>query len=178
MIKRNPLIENFLFHSSEIPVEFNRMKDAARCVLDYADAEVYVVDTVFAAIAGCAKSAKDFPALLINFGNSHVTAAIVDRDMEIKALLEHHTSVLRKKGRNVEALLERFVKGEIDNEYVLNDGGHGCYIKEVVEVKDTLCAGPNAGMANLREVDGDPMIVGNIGMLFLLERKMRCEQDE
>ncbi len=171
LIKRNPAVESFLFHSSEIPEEFNRMRDAARSVLDYVEGDVYVVDTVFAAIAGCAISAKDFPALLVNFGNSHVTAAVVNKDLEIRALLEHHTPVLKKRGENVKKLLERFVKGEIDNEYVLKDGGHGCYIDEVLEIRDSVCTGPNAEMANLRESDGDPMVVGNLGMLLLFERR-------
>ena len=171
MIKRNPAIESFLFQSSKIPPEFNRMRDAARSVLDYMEADVYVIDTVFAAIAGCAISAREFPALLVNFGNSHLTAAVVNRGLEIRALFEHHTPVLKRRGENIEKLLERLLKGEIDNEYVLKDGGHGCYIEEVLDVKDSVCTGPNAEMANIREADGDPMIVGNLGMLLLLKRR-------
>lgn len=171
LIKRNPAVESFLFHSSKIPMEFNRMRDAARSVLDYIEGDVYVIDTVFAAIAGCAISAREFPALLVNFGNSHLTAAVVNRDLEVRALLEHHTPVLKRRGENIERLLERFVEGRIDNEYILKDGGHGCYIEEVLDVRDSVCTGPNAEMANIREADGDPMIVGNLGMLLLLERR-------
>ncbi len=172
MLRKNPSIESFLFHHSEIPAEFNRMVDAARCILDYMEAEVYVVDTVFAAIAGCAISAKKFPALLANFGNSHVTAAVVDEDFEVKSLLEHHTSVLRRKGKEyIKTLLENFVRGKVTNEYVLNDGGHGCFVGEVVDVRDAVCTGPNADLSSFREVEGDPMIVGNLGMMLLLNRK-------
>jgi uncharacterized protein (DUF1786 family) len=171
LIKKSPAVESFLFHSSKIPAEFNRMRDAARSVLDYIEGDVYVIDTVFAAIAGCAISAREFPALLVNFGNSHLTAAVVNRDLEIRALLEHHTPVLKRRGENIEGLLERFVEGKIDNEYILKDGGHGCYIEEVLDVRDSVCTGPNAKMANIREADGDPMTVGNLGMLFLLERR-------
>ncbi len=172
MLRKNPSIDSFLFHHSEIPPEFNRMVDAAKCILDYVDADVYVVDTVFAAIAGCAISAKKFPALLVNFGNSHVTAAVVDEDYEIKSLLEHHTSVLRRKGREyIRTLLEDFVQGKITNEYVLNDGGHGCFVGEVVDVRDSVCTGPNASLSSFREVEGDPMIVGNFGMMLLFNKK-------
>ncbi len=172
MLRKSPGIENFLFHFTEIPREFNRMVDAAKCILDYMEAEVYVVDTVFAAIAGCAMSAKKFPALLANFGNSHVTAAVVDENFEIKSLLEHHTSVLRRKGRGyIKTLFEEFVRGKITNDYVLNDGGHGCFVGEVVEVRDSVCTGPNAELSDIREVEGDPMIVGNLGMMLLMERK-------
>ncbi len=97
LLKKNPSIESFLFHQKEIPQEFNRMTDAAQSVIDFVEGDVYVVDTVFAAIAGCALQVSRFPALLANFGNSHLTAAIVDEDLKIRALLEHHTPVLKKR---------------------------------------------------------------------------------
>ncbi|AAB90832.1 DUF1786 domain-containing protein [Archaeoglobus fulgidus] len=173
LLRKNPGIEGFLFHHREIPPEFNRMRDAASSVLDYVRAEVYVVDTVFAAIAGCALQVKEFPALLVNFGNSHLTAAIVDEDYRIKALLEHHTPVLRRRGVDeIKSLLERFERGELSNEYVLSDEGHGCYYDEVVDVRERLCTGPNAHLSPFKEVGGDPMVVGNLGMMFLLRKKV------
>ncbi len=144
-----------------------------RVLFDFVEGDVYVVDTVFAAIAGCALQVSRFPALLVNFGNSHLTAAIVDEDLKIRALLEHHTPVLKKRGVDeIRALLERFEKGKLTNEYVLEDNGHGCYYEEVLEVKDRLCTGPNAHLSPFPEVSGDPMIVGNLGMLFLLRKKV------
>ena len=172
MLRRKPQIESFLFHHSEIPHEFNRMRDAARCILDHMKAEVYVVDTVFAAIAGCSLSARNFPALLVNFGNSHVTAAVIDENLEVKSLMEHHTSVLRRKGREyIQTLLEDFVRGKVSNEDILNDGGHGCFVGEVVDVVDRVCTGPNADLSSFREAEGDPMIVGNLGMMLLFNRE-------
>ncbi|WP_230972437.1 DUF1786 family protein [Archaeoglobus neptunius] len=173
LLKKDPAMESFLFEASEVPKEFNRMSDAVRSVLDFVEGEVYAVDTVFAAIAGCALSVKKFPALIVNFGNSHTTAAVVDRNFEIKALLEHHTFVLKKKGAEyIQDLLEKFVKGEVDNEYILSDNGHGCYISQVVDIADYVCTGPNAHLSPFREVEGDPMVVGNLGMMHLLKRKI------
>ncbi len=168
MISRNAHISSFLFHHKKIPKEYNRMIDAANSILDFVDGEVYVIDTVFAAVAGCAEDAK-LPALLISFGNSHTTAVVLNKDMEIVAILEHHTRILRERGRKyVAELFKRFLDGKIDNEYILNDGGHGCFIRELVETRDTVCTGPNTWLSNYREVRGDPMVVGNIGMLRLL----------
>jgi len=173
LLKKNPSIESFLFYHKEVPQEFNRMRDAAQSVLDFVNGEVFVVDTVFAAIAGCAMQVENFPALLANFGNSHLTAAIVDEELKIRALMEHHTPVLRRRGRDeIKKLLERFERGELSNEYVLNDEGHGCYYEEVLEVRERLCTGPNAHLSPFREVSGDPMVVGNLGMMFMLERKV------
>ncbi len=171
MLSKNPFLDSLLFHHSEIPKEFNRMQDAARCILDNIQAEVYVVDTVFAAIAGCALL-SELPALLINFGNSHVTMAVVNKDYEVLSLLEHHTKVIRKKGQEyIEDLVKRFLKGEVTNEEILQDSGHGCFIRETVDVSRILCTGPNTHLANYDEVRGDPMIVGNLGMLQLMSKR-------
>ncbi len=171
LIERSANLGSFLFNYREIPSEFNRMRDAAKCILDRYEAEVYVVDTVFAAVAGCLADAE-LPAILVNFGNSHTTAVVVNKDQEIAAILEHHTSVLKRKGKEyVSNLLDKFLRGEVDNEYVLNDGGHGCYVREIVDVRDFVCTGPNTWLSPYREVSGDPMIVGNVGMLRLLAEK-------
>jgi uncharacterized protein (DUF1786 family) len=173
LLKENSSIESLLFQRKEIPEQFNRMGDAAQSVIDFVEGEVYVVDTVFAAIAGCVLQVKSFPALVVNFGNSHLTAAIVNEELEIKALMEHHTPVLRKRGVDeIRVLLERFERGELSNEHILSDDGHGCYYEEMLDVRERLCTGPNAHLSPFREVEGDPMVVGNLGMLFLLRRKL------
>ncbi len=179
LLNRSPYLDSFLFKASDVPEEFNRMRDAVRCVVDGIanfQPEVYVSDTVFAAMAGCAGNAEKFPALLINFGNSHVTAAIVSEDWEVKAIMEHHTSVLKRRGEEyVREIISRFTAGNLTNEDVLEDGGHGCYYREVVDVKDVVSTGPNVHLSYWREVQGDAMIVGNIGLLGML--KKRCSSE-
>jgi uncharacterized protein (DUF1786 family) len=171
VIEREKSLERLLFSERELPIEFNRMFDAMSSVKDFCGAEVFVSDTSFAAISGLAHFAK-LPALLINFGNSHTTAAVVDKEWEIKSIVEHHTSVLREKGREYTRwFFEKFLKGEIDNDYVLSDLGHGCFVREVIDVGEVLCTGPNAHLGDYEEVRGDPMIVGNIGLRAMLERR-------
>ncbi len=171
IISREKFLERMLFSERDLPKEFNRMGDVISSIKDCREGEVFVTDTSFAIISGLASVSK-LPALLINFGNSHTTASIVDKDWEIKALIEHHTNVLRKKGRDyVEWLFSKFLKGEIDNDFVLNDMGHGCYVKELIEVKSIVATGPNADLSNYEEPKGDPMIFGNIGMLAMLSRR-------
>ncbi|MET1124795.1 MAG: DUF1786 family protein [Archaeoglobaceae archaeon] len=167
-ISKDSRLASLVFRSREIPEEFNRMRDAAACVTDEIDAEVYVVDTAFAAIAGCAAFAR-LPALLVNFGNSHITAAVVDEDMRIAALLEHHTSVMLKRGtKAIREMLESFKKGKLNFEDVFRDGGHGCFVRETLDVVDEVCTGPNAWVSDIRQTGGDPMIVGNLGIILLL----------
>ncbi|MCX8172445.1 MAG: DUF1786 family protein [Archaeoglobaceae archaeon] len=175
IIEREKFLEKMLFSEKELPVEFNRMFDAMRSVKDFYDVEVFVTDTSFAAIAGIANSSK-LPALLINFGNSHTTAAIVDKDWEIRSIVEHHTSVLREKGKGYTRwFFEKFMRGEIDNEYVLQDNGHGCYVREVIDVKSVFSTGPNAQFAGYEEIRGDPMVVGNLGMASMILKRGEFE---
>lgn len=175
IIEKEKFLERMLFSERDLPVEFNRMFDAMQSIKDFYEGEVFVTDTSFAAISGLANFSK-LPALLINFGNSHTTAAVIDRDWEIKAIVEHHTNVLREKGREYTRwFFEKFLKGEIDNEFVLNDNGHGCYIREILEVKSVVSTGPNAQLGGYDELSGDPMIVGNLGMASMLVRRGICE---
>lgn len=171
IIEKERYLDRMLFSERELPMEFNRMFDAMRSIKDFCEGDVFVTDTSFAAISGLANFSK-LPALLINFGNSHTTAAIIDKDWEIKAIVEHHTNILREKGRDyIRWFFEKFVKGEIDNDYVLSENGHGCYIREVLDLKCILATGPNAQLGDYEELKGDPMIVGNLGLLAMLSKR-------
>jgi uncharacterized protein (DUF1786 family) len=86
-----------------------------------------VMDTGAAAILGALEG--DRPAdkgdelLVVNIGNEHTLGAWL-ADGALKGIYEHHTGLL-----NAEKLfdhLDRFVAGEISNEAVFADRGHGC----------------------------------------------------
>jgi len=171
MMKKSGYIHSFLFHSSEVPKHFNRMTSVVESV-EFED--VYVIDTVFAAIAGCMLDVKEFPALLLNFGNSHTIGAVVDKNGYIYSLFEHHTRIMREKGiEGTEKFIKKFLNGEISNEDVFNDGGHGAFIREVVDVKDVVATGPNMHLCRYRIANpvGDVMIIGNLGMIYAYSQK-------
>lgn len=174
LLKRDGYLSSFLYKEDEIPKFFNRMTSVAETIKDFDEnAEVYLIDTVFAAIAGCMLDVKEFPALLLNFGNSHTIGAVVDKDGLIFSLFEHHTNVLRKKGlEGIQRFVDEFIKGNITNEDVFNDNGHGAFVREVVDVKEIVMTGPNVmGGYKIANPIGDVMIVGNLGMLNLLAKK-------
>ena len=90
LLKRDGYLTSFLYKSNEIPEFFNRMTSVAETIREFDEnAEIYVIDTVFAAIAGCMLDVEEFPALLLNFGNSHTVGAVVDKDGFIFSLFEH-----------------------------------------------------------------------------------------
>jgi uncharacterized protein (DUF1786 family) len=178
-LENEPFLHSFLFHQDEVPECYNRMLSVVESIHDYGekegfDFEVNVIDTVFAAISGAMMDAKEFPALVINYGNGHTVGAIVDRDGGVFALFEHHTSAIRRKGKEwFDRLVGRFVRGELSNEEVLESGGHGAITLKAVDVKDFVATGPNASLSDFREANpaGDVMVVGNLGMVSLYARK-------
>ncbi|AGK62073.1 Uncharacterized protein conserved in archaea [Archaeoglobus sulfaticallidus PM70-1] len=168
----------YSFFYRDVPEYFNRMRSVVESIEDYGrsvgrEFEVFIIDTVFSAVIGAMVDCKEFPALIVNFGNSHTIGAVVDEDGTIYSLFEHHTFAMKQKGlEGINRFIERFVRGEISNEDVFNEGGHGAYVDEVVDVKDRVCTGPNSHLCKYRTANpaGDTMITGNIGML-----KAYCE---
>ncbi len=175
-LKKGATLKDFVYESERVPEVYTRMRSVVESYEDFKketgrDFELYVVDTVFAAVAGCHFDAKEFPALLLNFGNSHFVGAVVGKDGEIYSMFEHHTKVIAKRGKDwIRNFVEEFVKGRVDFEDVFNDGGHGAYVREVVDVKDYVATGPRVELSPYRIANscGDIMITGNVGMLSLL----------
>lgn len=170
ILKKDANLSSFLFHSSEVPKEFSRMRSIVESIENAENIEIYLIDTVFAAIAGCMLDVVEFPALLINFGNSHTVGAVVDKNGFIYSLFEHHTSIMKSKGENgIENFLNQFLRGEISNEDVFSEGGHGAFVKEVVDVRDSVITGPNMHLSKRRKANygGDVMITGNLGMVCI-----------
>ncbi len=163
---------SFFYPSNKVPEYFNRMRSVIESINDFGEEnglefDAYVIDTVFAALIGALNDAKEFPAFIVNFGNSHTIGAVINEDGEIHSMFEHHTSILRKRGREwISDFLKRFLDGEVDNEDVFNDGGHGAYVKDVIGPKDFISIGPNAELSPYRMAKiYDTMIAGNLGMI-------------
>ncbi len=171
VLKKGAALSDFLYEMKKVPEYYNRMKSVVESYLDSGlNGELYVVDTVFAAVAGCKSEVKNFPALLLNFGNSHFVGIIVNRDGEITSMFEHHTKVIKNRGKEwIKNFVEKFIRGEIQFEDVYKDGGHGAYVGEVVDVKEIISTGPRVDLSPFKIVSGDLMITGNIGMFKLLE---------
>jgi len=168
ILKKDGYIQSFLFGSNEVPNEFNRMKSIIESVKESEEKEVFIMDTVFAALMGCMLDVKEFPALIVNFGNSHTVGAVVEEDGFIHSLFEHHTGVMKKKGKEgIKNFIQQFLEGKISNEDVFNDYGHGAYLKDIVDVKDSVITGPNLHLSDMRVANpsGDVMVVGNLGLV-------------
>ncbi len=141
------------------------------------DREVFVIDSKFAAIAGALNGVKERPCLCVDIGNGHTMAAVVDNG--IKALFEHHTHSLTRV--TLEDYIERLSNGELTNEEVFNDHGHGCHVVEAVglkNIKRILVSGPNRRILNKSRLKvefanpfGDIMMTGPVGIVSLIKAR-------
>ena len=175
ILKKRPYLDSFLYSKKNIPDFYNRMSAVVESIEDFEKENdisfnLHVIDTVFPAIAGAMMDVEKFPALIGNFGNGHTIFAVVDRDGRIYSMMEHHTAILRKI--NIDEVVRKFIRGELTNEDIFQQGGHGAFVGEVVEVRDFVSTGPNSSMSSFRTANpvGDVMVVGNAGMVRLLMR--------
>lgn len=141
--------------------------------------EPLLMDTGPAAIFGAALDSRiQYPALIINFGNGHTVAALLDEG-RITAIFEHHTSDLRPE--KLRDFAEKLCKGTLENSEVFEDGGHGAYIDRVPGiVRSILVTGPRREKflsckalkgAVAASPGGDMMITGCLGLVKAWKKK-------
>jgi len=165
------------------PSYFTRMKAALRTLKREFDCPTFVVDTKVAAMAGGVFSYKtDGKVMAVDIGNGHTTAAIVDKDDRLEGVYEHHTSSLTRE--KLEAHLLGFVENSLTNEDVLKDGGHGCYNRKSMSMKDlkaVLVTGPKRGLlsrsGNTLKIKspapfGDVMMTGTAGIVEMILKRV------
>ena len=175
----------FTYPASGIPSYLTRMQAVANDLTGY---DVTLMDTGAAAIFGAmmdAEVAKDNqsqqpqrPHIVVNIGNGHTLGAIVENGC-IKGCFEHHTSSMT--GEKIMDYVKKMIEGTLGFDEVYDDGGHGCYIKEVPsEVADIVVTGPrrammanngmDRGIGDIGEIHfaapyGDMMLTGCFGLL-------------
>lgn len=113
--------ESFHFTEDSIPAYYLRMRSAAKAVKRFSSSQILLMDTAFSAILGCLDEAK-LPCLVVNAGNGHTIAALLI-DGRIEGLYEHHTH--RLTTQKLEDHLRRFLRGELTQQEVFEDEGHG-----------------------------------------------------
>jgi uncharacterized protein (DUF1786 family) len=177
LLKESPKPENLAFKEEEIPPCFLRMKSAAQASRrQLPKAEVLLMDTSPDAILGCLKDPpveKANPIIAVNVGNGHTMAAIISNG-EIVGMLEHHTQLLNSQ--KIERLLVDFANGDLTNEEVFKDGGHGLFFLAAhpcfSEIDEIVATGPNRSLLSKTKFSvyfaapaGDVMMTGPVGLI-------------
>jgi len=184
-LRKDPRLDSLSFSGGDVPVGFLRMRSAAKAVKrQLPGAKVLLMDTAPAAVLGCLAdpvvNGKD-PVMATNVGNCHTLAAVIQGG-RVVGLAEHHTHSLtaRKLGR----LLRRLAEGNLTDEEVFRDNGHGSFLLSEPVGLDNLrmivVTGPNRSMldsARLRTYlaapAGDMMVTGAVGLLEAAKKKFQ-----
>ena len=161
----------FAYLDNEVPSYLTRMKAVVESVEKHIP--ILVMDTTVAAALGSLEDkevASQASKVVVNAGNFHTLAFHLHHD-SILGFFEHHTHLLTTN--RMEDLIVKLVKGELTNEEVYNDGGHGCFVLESRrDVPFISVTGPRRALmsgSNLRPFFaspyGDMMLTGCFGLV-------------
>ena len=166
IIKSGGTLDSFVYKGS-IPERFTRMKAVERTVPG-----ALLMDTGFAAIRGALLDGARMPCLVVNIGNGHTLACVVENNRPV-SIFEHHTHQMT--AGKLDDYLERLCEGTLGFSEVFDDGGHGCYIGEnigLANVGSILVTGPNRSIMRDSQLDvsfaapfGDMMLTGCFGLM-------------
>ncbi len=167
IIKSGGTLDSFVYRG-DIPRRFSRMRSVERTLPG-----ALLMDTGMAAVRGallddCACS----PNLVVNIGNGHTLACVVENNKPL-SIFEHHTHQMT--AAKLDDYLERLCSGKLDFQEVFNEGGHGCYIREAIDIENIgsiLVTGPNRSIMRNSKLDfhfaapfGDMMLTGCFGLM-------------
>ncbi len=165
-IKRGATFKDFIF-TRETPA-YSRVSAVIRSLRDEGFRDVLVMDTKIAGIFGGLYE-EPLPAVAVDAGNGHTTAASVAEDGTILGIFETHTADLTTK--KLALYIKKLADGTLTNEEVFDEGGHGAYVKEPIRPKIIVATGPRRGMAlgmKIRVKPASPFddvyMVGPVGM--------------
>src|SRR5437879_8077110 len=172
-------LEGFGFLAQEIPARMTRMLAVAG---SWAEPEpFFLMDTGPAAILGALEDAvvaAANPVSVVNVGNFHTIAALLD-ERRIIGLFEHHTGELTRP--KLEHYLDALASGTISNEQVFDDVAHGALELGIHSLppKQLAVTGPRRGLLDgsalrphLAVPHGDMMLAGCFGMLRALAARL------
>ncbi|MEA5078102.1 MAG: DUF1786 family protein [Anaerolineaceae bacterium] len=166
----------FAYPAGEIPDRMTRLRSAADCARDV-DAPVIVMDTAPAAVLGATQDPQSNVQkhrIVVNIGNMHILGFRLN-GTGIEGVFEHHSHCFDQS--KLETLLHSFAAGDLTNEQVFADHGHGAWIGNhtslpLKEEHRLVLIGPRRNLLAQSSLHpyfaapyGDMMIAGCFGLL-------------
>lgn len=184
-LRENPRLKALYYLAEELPAYLTRMTAVARSFP--LDCPLLLMDTPTAAVMGAredplVRAAED--CIAVNIGNQH-TLAFRLRGEVVTGLFEHHTGKLTA-GR-LDDLIGQLAAGEIDNEAVFQDHGHGALLLDSAPLGDFLLpvTGPRRALLRGSRYHpyfavpyGDMMVAGCWGLVRALAVRLPALADE
>lgn len=168
-LSRGGLLADLAFR--EVPPRFTRMLAVQKTLPD-----ALLMDTCAAGVRGAlldprARERREEGLLVVNLGNAHTFAALVQKE-RLWGIYEHHTGLLTPA--KLFDHLTRFQTGELTNDEVFADNGHGCaYAPDFPRLPKpdlTVITGPQRRLArgwpggHFAAPLGDMMLTGCFGL--------------
>jgi uncharacterized protein (DUF1786 family) len=130
LIERGGQIADFTYFSGKVPSYLTRLRAVYRTLKKEGMKKIVLMDTGPAAIFGAlfdevTAQHADQPQVIVNLGNGHTLAAMLYH-RQVVGMFEHHTAMI--DAQKIDYLLSSFMDGNLTQEWVFNDGGHGCYV--------------------------------------------------
>jgi uncharacterized protein (DUF1786 family) len=180
-LDRRPFPHTLLFRSDEVPETFNRLRSIAGEAEKLPTGEVYVMDSGMAAILGASmdyRADPRSPIMVLDVATSHTVGAAMNGG-ELAGFFECHTHGLTLP--RLESLLEELAGGRLDHGRVVEEGGHGAYLRKTIGLEAVgaiVATGPKRRLAansrlpmTLGAPLGDNMMTGTVGLLEAIRRR-------
>jgi uncharacterized protein (DUF1786 family) len=181
ILDKNPLPHALLYRSDEVPVTMNRLSSIAEDAKMLPTDEIYVMDSQMAAILGASmdlRALKKERILTLDIATSHTVGAAMEGD-EVAGFFEYHTSDITLE--RLESLIVELAEGELEHMKILEEGGHGAYIRKAFGFQNAeiiVATGPKRSLIKdsrfqieLGAPLGDNMMTGTVGVLEAIRRR-------
>ena len=176
-----PYPHTLLFRGNEVPDTFNRLRSIAESATSLPTDEIYVMDSGMAAILGASMDPRTRgkkKIMVLDVATSHTVGAALEEG-QIAGFFEYHTHDITLD--RLEALLIDLADGKLSHKRILEEGGHGAYVRKAIRfdaVEIIVATGPKRRlMANsklpivLGAPLGDNMMTGTVGLLEAIRRR-------
>jgi uncharacterized protein (DUF1786 family) len=180
-LDENPFPHALLYRGDDVPASLNRLRSIAESARMLPTHEIYVMDSGMAAILGATMDPQAKPkekVLLIDVATSHTIGAAIEGE-EIAGFFEYHTYDITLE--RLESLLCELAEGNLDHRQVLEEGGHGAYVRKAFgfQAADIIVAtGPRRRLLERSRLPivfgaplGDNMMTGAVGVLEAIRRR-------
>ena len=181
VLEQHPFPHALLYRSSEVPEPLNRLRAIAKCAEDLPTGEVFVMDSGMAAILGASMDSLADARnniMVLDIATSHTVGAALSGG-ELAGFFEYHTRDITLN--RLEALLRDLAEGQLTNDDILREGGHGAYVRRAIgfdTVEITLATGPKRRLIKTSRLPmtlgapwGDNMMTGTVGLLEAIRRR-------
>jgi len=185
ILDQKPFPDVLLYGKDEVPSSLNRLTAIARSAAALPADEIYVMDSGMAAILGASMDVltrQKQKKLVLDVATSHTVGAAMEND-EIAGFFEYHTIDITLE--RLEGLLQDLTEGRLDHDRILEEGGHGAYIRKAFGFEATeiiLATGPKRKIVENSKLPfvfgaplGDNMMTGTVGLLEAIRRRKGLE---